>query len=344
MDNNLALKEILLDYKTQKQVLLNFLRSFDLELDEDVEYAVGLFDDDEIVGCGAYSKNVLKCFAVKEELRGMNALNAIASHLINKEFERKVYHLFVYTKPFNIKFFQGMGFNVVESIDDVVLLENVKNGIDDYVISLNNDNGTRKNIGSIVMNCNPFTLGHEYIIEYASNNCDLLHIFIVEEDKSLFPFEIRYELVKEGISKFNNVKLHKSGNYIISSTTFPAYFIKDKYKRTDVYAELDLNIFAKHIAPALNISKRFVGNEPYCQVTNQYNKLMKNILANYGIEVIEIERKDVNGNAISASAVRDHIKRFGVSEQLKELVPLSTYNFLESKRASNIIQKIQNYL
>lgn len=342
MDNNLVLKEIFLDYKPQKLVLVNFLKNFDLDLDEDVEYAVGLFDEEKIVGCGAYSKNILKCFAVKEELRGKNALNIIASHLINKEFERKVFHLFVYTKPHNIKFFQSIGFNIVESNENVALLENVKNGVEDYLSSLSNDTSIKKNIGSIVMNCNPFTLGHEYIIEYAANNCDLLHIFLVEEDKSLFPFEIRYELVKEGISRFNNVILHKSGNYIISSTTFPAYFIKDKYKRTEILAELDLNIFAKRIAKALNISKRFVGKEPYCQVTNQYNNLMKSILPNYGIEVIEIERKHINGKAISASAIREHIKLFGVSEQLKELVPLSTYNFLKSERANNIIQKIQN--
>ncbi|WP_326907518.1 [citrate (pro-3S)-lyase] ligase [Sedimentibacter sp. MB31-C6] len=343
MDTSLKLKEIFLNYQPEKQLLKNFLNSCDLELDEDVEYAVGLYDDkDEIVGCGAFSKNVLKCFAVKEELRGLNALNTIATHLINKQYERKVYHLFVYTKPKNIKFFQNLGFNVVECVEYVVLLENVKNGINDYLASLENPEKISKDIGAIVMNCNPFTLGHEYIIEYASNNCDLLHIFLVEEDKSIFPFEIRYELVKEGVSKFNNIILHRSGNYIISSTTFPTYFIKDKYKRANVYAELDLNIFAKHIAPALNITKRFVGHEPYCAVTNQYNNLMKKILPIHNIDVVEIERKEIKGKAISASSVRDSIKKYGISEELKELVPITTYNFLKSKKAKKIIENIKN--
>lgn len=342
MDSNFALREIFLDYAPQMQVLTNFLKSFELDLDDDVEYAVGMYDDDEIVGCGAYSKNILKCFAVKEELRGMNALNIIASHLINKQFERRVFHLFVYTKPNNILFFESMGFYVVESVEGVALLENVKNGIEDYLNSLDKNTFIKGNIGSIVMNCNPFTLGHEYIVEYASKNCDLLYLFLVEEDKSMFPFDVRYELVKEGISKFKNVRLHKSGNYIISSTTFPSYFIKDKYKRVNISAALDLKIYAEHIAKYLNISKRFIGKEPYCQVTNQYNNLMNTILPHYGIEVIEIERKDIDGKAISASSVRAHIKQFGVSDELKELVPLSTYNFLKSERASEIIHKIQN--
>jgi len=342
MDTSLKLKEIFLNYQPEKQILEDFLKSCDLDLDEDVEYAVGLYDDkDKIVGCGAFSKNILKCFAVKEELRGLNALNTIASHLINKEYESKTYHLFVYTKPNNIKFFQNLGFNVVECVEDVVLLENVKNGINDYLASLENYENTSKDIGAIVINCNPFTLGHEYIIEYASKNCDLLHIFIVEEDKSVFPFEIRYKLVKEGISKFSNIILHRSGNYIISSTTFPTYFIKDEYKRANIYAELDLNIFAKQIAPYLNITKRFVGQEPYCAVTSQYNNLMKKILPTYNIDVVEIERKEIKGKAISASSVRDSIKKHGVLEELKEVVPITTYNFLKSESAKNIIENIK---
>lgn len=343
MDNDFSIKEIFLNYKIDKTELEKFLKEYNLELDDDVEYAVGLYDlNDELVGCGAYSGNVLKCFAVKEELRGLKALNTIASHLINKQFERKIYHIFVYTKPNNIIFFQSLGFNVVESVEDVVLLENVKNGIEDYISSLNKNENASKNIGAIVMNCNPFTLGHKYIIEFASSQCDLLHVFIVEEDKSVFTFDMRYELVKEGIENLNNVILHKSGNYIISASTFPAYFLKEKNKRIKAYAELDLNIFANHIAPLLNITKRFIGQEPYCQVTNQYNSLMKTILPEFNIEVIEIARKEFGGKAISASSVRDYIKKFGASEGLKELVPETTYNFLKSQNAKSIIYKIQN--
>ncbi len=341
--DNFILKEIFLSYKKEKNNLIKFLNENELNLDEDVEYAVGIFnEDDELVACGAYSKNVLKCFAVKEEFRGQNILNKIASNLIIKQFDRGIHHLFVYTKPSNEGFFNSLGFYKVEETEQVVLLENIKSGIENFAISLQKSDNINNNIGSIVMNCNPFTKGHRYLIEYASKNCDLLHIFIVEEDRSYFPFDIRYQLVKDGIEDLNNVILHKSGQYIISSTTFPTYFIKDKHKRADVYAELDLKIFAKHIAPTLNITKRFVGKEPFCQVTNQYNGAMKKILPNYNIEVIEIDRIESEGTAISASSVRNHIKNYGVNEKLKELVPLTTYNFLDSVEAKSIIFNIKN--
>lgn len=54
-------------------------------------------------------------------------------------------------------------------------------------------------VGSIVMNCNPFTLGHRYLIEYASKYVDYLYIFVVEEDKSFFPFSDRIDLIKKGL-------------------------------------------------------------------------------------------------------------------------------------------------
>ncbi len=343
MENDFLIKEVFLNDISDKAILKEFLSEFNLELDEDIEYAVGLYNtNDEMVGCGAYSGNILKCFAISEELRGLNALNIIVSHLINKQFERKVYNLHVYTKPNNAIFFQSLGFNIVEGTEDVVLLENMKDGIKNYITSLDKNENYNKNIGAIVMNCNPFTLGHKYIIEYAANKCDLLHIFIVEEDKSIFTFDVRYELVKQGIKNLDNVLLHNSGRYIISSSTFPTYFLKEEHKKINAYAELDLRIFAKHIAPALNITKRFIGQEPYCPVTNQYNNLMKTILPKFNIEVIEIARKEFKNKAISASFVRDYIKRIGIDEGLKGLVPETTFNYLSSERAKDIIFKIQN--
>ena len=39
------------------------------------------------------------------------------------------------------------------------------------------------------MNCNPFTLGHKYIVEKAARENDNVIIFVVEEDKSSFPIQ-----------------------------------------------------------------------------------------------------------------------------------------------------------
>ena len=183
--------------------------------------------------------------------------------------------------------------------------------------------------GSIVMNCNPFTLGHRYLIEYASSKVDNLYIFVVQENKSYFPFEDRFRLVQQGTADLKNVTVLPSGNFIISATTFPGYFYKDNLKEAKIDCSNDLNVFAEYIAPSLNIKVRFAGQEPLDQVTRQYNEGMEEILPQHGIEFCEIPRKeDEEGTGvISASRVRKLLKENNF-EQLKKLVPPTTLEYL----------------
>lgn len=183
--------------------------------------------------------------------------------------------------------------------------------------------------GSIVMNCNPFTLGHRYLVEYASKAVETLYIFVVEENKSYFSFEDRFELVKKGVADLDNVIVLPSGNFIISAVTFPGYFYKDNLKDTKIDCSNDLMIFAQYIAPALNIKIRFAGEEPLDPVTNQYNEGMKEILPRYGIEFHPIPRilDDGNSEVISASRVRRYYEN-GCLEEIKTLVPATTYEYL----------------
>lgn len=182
-------------------------------------------------------------------------------------------------------------------------------------------------IGSIVMNCNPFTLGHRYLVEYAAGQVDYLYIFVVEEDKSFFKFEDRLELVKAGTAHLKNVKVFPSGQFIISSVTFSEYFDKENLDGTAVDTSLDVETFGSQIAPCLNITVRFVGEEPLDPVTAQYNRNMKEILPKYGIELHEIPRKEIDGNVISASRVRKLLEEKNWNE-IKKLVPKTTYSFL----------------
>ena len=184
--------------------------------------------------------------------------------------------------------------------------------------------------GAIVMNCNPFTKGHQYLIEYAAKQVDYLYIFVVQEDKSYFKFSDRLRLVEKGTAHIPNVKVIPSGKFIISSTTFSEYFDKANLKGTTIDTSMDVEIFGKHIAPALDISVRFVGEEPLDPITNQYNQSMKRILPKYGIQLWEIPRKESDGNVISASRVRKCLEE-KKWEEVKELVPQTTYNFLIEK-------------
>lgn len=92
-------------------------------------------------------------------------------------------------------------------------------------------------------------------------------MFVVEEDASEFSFEERFEMVKSGTMDLKNVAVVSSGKFILSKESFRNYFEKEKMQGVVVDASKDLNIFARYIAERLNISKRFVGEEPFDTVT-----------------------------------------------------------------------------
>ena len=182
-------------------------------------------------------------------------------------------------------------------------------------------------VGSIVMNCNPFTLGHRYLIETSAKKVDTLYIFAVEEDLSIFPFADRMELIKQGVADLENVVVVPSGKFIISALTFPGYFVKGEKNDAIVDPSADVTLFGKRIAPTLDITMRFAGEEPFDKVTLQYNQSMAEILPKYGIDFEVIPRKEAEGAVISASRVRALLKEKNY-EAIKPLVPQSTYDYL----------------
>ena len=204
----------------------------------------------------------------------------------------------------------------------------------EFIHSLSSYRQSGQNLknGSIVMNCNPFTLGHRYLIEYAAARVDHLYIFVVEENRSYFSFDDRIDLVRRGTADLPNVTVLPSGQFIISATTFPGYFYKDNLRETTIDCSNDLTVFAQYIAPALDIRVRFAGEEPLDPVTHQYNEAMQEILPQYGIEFHAIPRKtDADGAAvISASRVRQCYEQ-GDFETIRQLVPSVTYQYLLSR-------------
>jgi [citrate (pro-3S)-lyase] ligase len=204
----------------------------------------------------------------------------------------------------------------------------IKDRLKSYLSKISEFRIDKPNIGSIVMNCNPFTLGHQHLISTAASQVDHLFIFVVEEDLSFFRFKDRIELVRKGVVDIENVTVLPGGKLIISSLTFPKYFVKDAEKDSEIDATFDLTIFAKYICPELGISKRFVGEEPFCKVTNQYNIQMKKIIEMFGITFCVIPRFESDGIAISASRVRTLLANKDY-DSIKKIVPISTYNFLK---------------
>ena len=189
-------------------------------------------------------------------------------------------------------------------------------------------------IGALVMNCNPFTLGHQYLVEYAAAQVVKLYVFVVEEDKSEFPFADRIELVKQGVKHLPNVEVLPSGKFIISQQTFSGYFNKAKLQDVSVDSSEDVEIFGREIAPTLGITIRFAGEEPIDNVTRQYNETMKEILPRYGVEFREIPRKTFGDEVISASKVRAALKR-GDFDKIKNFVPSTTLLYLRERFANS---------
>lgn len=305
---------------------------------ERTDYTIGVYDGIRLIATGSLTGNIINCLATQAEYANEGIINTVVSDLLTEAQERGIFHLFLFTKPENQKKMESLGFKyVARGGDHVVLLEQGLGGIESYKDELREYRAKNGFVaGSIVMNLNPLTNGHLYLIKKASEQCDRLFIFVVEEDLSYFPFEIRMKLIKEETQEMKNITLLPSGKYIISAITFPSYFLK----KADValaQASLDVNIFANHIAPSLNITKRFAGQEPYCELTSIYNQCMREILPKAGVEFHEIERLKADGRYISASYVRQlaSLDRF---EEIKRFVPESTYRYLTSEQGRELIQ------
>ena len=309
--------------------------------DQNLDYTCGMYDEDyHIIATGSCFGNTLRCFAVDHRHQGEGLLNQIVTHLIDVQAQRGYFHLFLYTKPSAAGFFGDLGFYEIARVPGrLVFMENRRNGFSGYLEALSAyrlDGGTS---AAIVMNANPFTLGHQYLVETAAARCDRLHLFVVSEDASLVPASVRKELVIQGVRHLPNVLVHDCGPYMISSATFPSYFLRDETAVIESQAELDLRVFIR-IAERLLISDRYVGEEPTSQVTGLYNRIMSQALPDAGIACHIIPRKEKDGRAISASDVRQAIQR-GNWTMLRSLVPDSTLAWFESPEAEPVIRQIR---
>ena len=304
----------------------SFLKSADLEPTENAEKTVLIWDNGELVATGSLEGNLLKCIAVSESRQGEGLTASLITALKNEAFSEDHRHLFLYTKPKNELMFSSLFFYPVAKTDKVLLMEDRKNGVTEFLNSLACEK-ISGSVGACVMNCNPFTLGHRYLIETAAKEVDLLYVFILSEDKSRFCAADRIEMARLGTQDLKNVRVLPTGDYLISSKTFPTYFLKDREAAPKAQCELDIEIFAKYFAPKFNISRRFVGSEPLSPLTNMYNEALLENLPQKGIDVTVIDRLEKNSKPISASDFR-FLLDSGEIEKAKELVPKTTFDYI----------------
>ncbi len=298
-----------------------------LSYEEDFDVLLGVFDKGEIIATAARQGNIFKMFCISEQHQGGDLLGELITELINSCSEAGIKNFFVFTKPECSLSFRQFHFTPLVNHQKLCLLE-YGHGLQHY-LNAHREQVKAGDNGAVVVNCNPFTLGHRYLIEEAARQVDHLYVFIVREDRSSFPFTVRQHLVREGVRDLCNVSVLDTSDYAISQVTFPGYFLKQDDDLQTLQMEIDLMLFGRHIAPFFNISKRFIGTEPFCPTTRRYSEIMTRVLKNYAVETVQLERKQAANEAISASRVREALTT-GNFAALPQLVPDTTLRYLRS--------------
>ena len=253
------------------KLVKDFLGELGFEFDpSEVECTMIVYNlKGDLVGTGSHQGRILKYFAVAPKFRDTTAFALIVTYMTEKLL--KIYkHTFVFTRPENAIRFTGLGFTEIASAEPLyTLLEFGFESVFTYqdylrtlIVPVEGDA-----VAGIVVNCNPFTNGHKFLIEKAAAENEVVYLFVVEEDLSAFPFSVRWDLIQKGISHLKNVKMVRGGMYIVSGSIFPAYFLKNE-TIGDVMqkqAELDVKIFAKYFAPVLGIKKKVRWNRALLQ-------------------------------------------------------------------------------
>ena len=353
----------------QRQRIEAFLKRNALRIDDMNYYAAVLDDDGEMIAGGGLKDDVIKCVAVDDAHKGEAIANTLVSHLISHANQEGYGCIKLFTKPKNRQLFESLSFRLLAEAPEAILMETGIGGISNTVEALkkikeesekykeynkeckedNKEckedtsylntstpqhlNTTMQPTGCIVMNCNPFTLGHRYLIEQAAKQVERLYVMVVREDCSLFAYRERKAMVEQGVADIENVSVIDGSDYAISRATFPTYFLKRLDDAADTQMLLDLDLFRRHIAPALGATVRFVGTEPTDQLTRRYNQLMHEALK----DVREINRLEKDGNAVSASRVRKAMEE-GDMNTIRQLVPPTTLPYIIAHLATQALQ------
>ena len=301
-----------------------FLKANGLRLDP-LDFYLAVTDPDENIVAGAGLRgDVVKCVAVSDSVREEGLSGILVSEIIAVASARGIPNLKVYTKPENRAVFESMGFRLIARAPLAILMEN-GNGLASYCAYLGGFRGPGKT-GVIVMNANPFTYGHLHLVAEASRQVDRLFVIPVREESPDFSYEARKAMIMSSDLP-GNVTVLEGSAYTVSAATFPTYFLKNLDDAARTQMRLDLDLFSRHIAPALGASVRFVGSEPEDVLTAEYNRTMETVLPERGIAVSVMDRFCLSGRPVSASAVRSALRE-GSFRKAAEPVPSSGWMYL----------------
>lgn len=363
-DNRHYISEAPLSLNSVRRRVEAFLAANGLRLAPLDRYVVVTRDEDgnEILAGGGLDGNVIKCVAVSESARSEGLMNILVSRLIAIAREEGRESVKAFTKPENEGIFKSLGFALIASSPNAILMENGRGGLPEYRKYLESLARPGRN-GAIVMNANPFTKGHRYLVEQAASQVDNLYVIVVKEDRSRFPYVERKAMIEAGCAGLDNVVVCEGSDYAISAATFPTYFLKKLDDATDTQVALDLDLFVNHIAKPLGVTVRFAGSEPEDALTRRYNELMAEILpgtsvavvrqdhqpdpelvkgsalrqARRPIDFVEIPRLEQKGKPLSATSLRRALDKGGFKEAM-EYIPESSIPYLVADLAERALR------
>lgn len=363
-DNRHYISEAPLSLNSVRRRVEAFLAANGLRLAPLDRYVVVTRDEDgdEILAGGGLDGNVIKCVAVSESARSEGLMNILVSRLIAIAREEGRESVKAFTKPENEGIFKSLGFTLLASSPNAILMENGRGGLPEYRKYLESLARPGRN-GAIVMNANPFTKGHRYLVEQAASLVDNLYVIVVREDRSRFPYVERKAMIEAGCAGLDNVVVCEGSDYAISAATFPTYFLKKLDDATDTQIALDLDLFVNHIAKPLGVTVRFAGSEPEDALTRRYNELMAEILpgtsvavvrqdhqpdselvegsavrqARRPIDFVEIPRLEQKGKPLSATSLRRALDKGHLKEAM-EYIPKSTVPYLVADLAERALR------
>lgn len=352
-DDAPILRNIDLSRRKEREAVNELLVQHGLRITHVTDF-LGYFNNKgKLIACGGLDGDTIKLLAVEKQWQGSQLAALIVTQLMQVAMNEGIRNVRVFTRPTNRNLFQSMGFTLIASAPEAIFLERDAQALPEHLRKLREiadtaSPGRKVGAGVIVMNCNPFTLGHRYLIHEALKRLDatdeegekppLFVILLGDNPHTRFPQSDRRAMVEASLSAdglTHRVQVIDGNRYAISQATFPTYFLKKTDDATDIQIQLDLQIFCRHIAPALGVTRRFVGTEPLDVLTARYNELMQQLLPKTGI-VVEVIDRMVKEQPVSASRVRRWLDERRIAEAFS-FVPPTTHPYLLAEQAGSCL-------
>jgi [citrate (pro-3S)-lyase] ligase len=325
---------------SEKDAVRAFLNMFDLQYEEDIDDTIVLKENHDIIATASTSNNIIKAVAIDPAYQGHDYLSILITALIKRLKSKDITHYFLYTKNAQAPLFTALGLHPIVNTDKITLFEGGSTIKKELATLKTTFKANYQKTACVVINANPMTNGHLHLIKTARNHHSHLLVFVVSEDRSVFPFAARFAIIKETCADFDNVTVLPTGPYLVSQASFPKYFLKEETTIKEEHAMIDVLIYKHYYIPTFNIEARYVGDEPLSPMTNMYNVVMHKQLGSHLHIIPRIHYKE---QVISASTVRDHLKHNDL-DTIEPLVPKATLQFLRTKKGRDCIANIKTHI